>query len=1609
MTQIRRCLCGIVLAVAMIVTMIPTTALAAGSGPFTDVKAGDWCFDAVQYVYENGLMNGTSSTQFSPNRVTSRGMIVTILHRLDGTPAAGGFYRFEDVAAGSYCEDAVAWGAENGIVGGYGNGKFGPGSPITREQLAAILYRYVGYKGLSAEAAEDNLAGFPDVARVSGYAVSALNWAVGAGLINGTADGTLNPQGSATRAQVAVILYRFCVNILGIRDTEHTVTFDLNYKNADIYKTVEVLDGKTVREPDDPVRRGYTFRGWYTAPTGGHKFDFDTAITGDLTLYARWAGSGSGGSGGSSSGSTYYGVTIGASENGGVTTGVNSLISGTVILADGPQLKVKNTGTVIATATPDPGYRFVKWQINGTDLPDGGTYTVNGSITIKAVFAPITYTVTITPRAGGAVTPTTVTAPYGAAITQSGNTLTVGDQTVTATPDAGYTFTGWTVGASTVTGNMTVTANFAPIPEEPQTVTITISPEGSGTVAPGTVTIPAGATVTGDDENGKLLVNGTEAAAATPADGYQFAGWTITADGDGKYTITATFTQIPEETYTVTIAVAPADSGTVDQTSIAGVPSGAAVTVSGNTLTINGTTVTATAEDGYRFVNWTISGAEVTGGATVTGDTTITANFEEIPAEEVTVTFDANGGSDSAMADQTFTKGTPANLNACTLTAKKYYAFLGWNTAADGTGTAYADEAEFPADESTTLYAQWAVDVLRQAVDNSVTGVSGQTGALNTKMQQVANSAKLNDLMERAVRLATKLSDQTNTEKDDQLIQYVQNIDWTTAVLADGWITGTADAVENDAAVSATVGGKVVILAAAGVPYTALQNAESYDPEDILAATIALTQDVWNSVLLPTAENFKTISDTFTVTYTGTETITAKFNDVDGLYTKLQAYKSAITSGTLTQEQAKEIVQILKDHVEVPTGQRSVEKLLKLTYAVAQDMLEEAVNNDTVNARLTVEFDILDSCKYAGQYEDGTFKDTYTLDLTGNCGAQYKKEVYDALITAKQKVENCIDKIEAGGEVIYTDGDIISALLENYGKVKGGMDVYATVPVPAKVQNAYDKLLNNVIASVKTKLIGMVNGQINTVDITDEINAAIGRLPMDSIENELNAMLSEIGSDKTVSNLELSDFGLDVDAFAAAVKSDIQKWWNENQNGFVDDVLTGGPVYKDGVILSENLKKLSGYLGEGSATRQYLDGTVRTGVQTYAENLLKEEITKAVQTKVTGLNSKISDINSALASAKTAFETANHAIDTANVAIDQANQTLETNKNDILDYGASEDDFAAMKLEKINTLVKPDDLKWSVDSIQADNVDWDDWTAVSEIITTLSDKIDELDALLTSINGDDAGSLKSQAAVIKAQKEVVENKLSSNSYWDEDEWGQKPTIGDVTMTVPDLADEKAAVSDAKTALGKITGEGGVDGGIEAAKTAAGSKFDSVVTDETNGYLKPAALCGQVAKAIQDKLDTTEQYQAIKDLLPLTGEDGSLALENVTLDTIGTFKTAMNKDLDELAGDSAATLVNSLNQAASALAKMPESATVSVTVNDGAMFTDSTVTAAALAEALQGSDLDAIYDSLCGLLTEDAKALSVGDFAAADYQKVSVTVTGGKYDYPLNVYLKLTNI
>ncbi|MDO4552076.1 MAG: S-layer homology domain-containing protein, partial [Bacillota bacterium] len=183
---------------------------AAWVNPFADVAAGDWFYGNVAYACENGLMTGTSATAFDPHGTATRAMVATVLWRMDGSPGVEGMYSdYTDVARGAWYESAIGWAAQNGVLSGYGGGLMGPEDDITREQMAAVLYRYAEYKGYDLSATAD-LSPFTDAGQISDWAVTPLSWANANGLISGKGAGVLDPGGSAERCQVAAILERFC-------------------------------------------------------------------------------------------------------------------------------------------------------------------------------------------------------------------------------------------------------------------------------------------------------------------------------------------------------------------------------------------------------------------------------------------------------------------------------------------------------------------------------------------------------------------------------------------------------------------------------------------------------------------------------------------------------------------------------------------------------------------------------------------------------------------------------------------------------------------------------------------------------------------------------------------------------------------------------------------------------------------------------------------------------------------------------------------------------------------------------------------------------------------------------------------------------------------------------------------------------------------------------------------------------------------------------------------------------------------------------------------------------------------------------------------------------
>lgn len=206
---------SIIVTLCFLLTLVPAGAFAAPKDtevPFDDVQTTDWFYDTVQYVYDEGLMAGTGDRIFSPQQTTTRGMIVTILHRMAGSPEAEA-QDFTDVDVDAWYAPAISWSIESGVGAGYGGGLFGPDDAITREQMASFLYRYAELKDYDVSAVGD-LNDFADASAVSDWAEDVMSWALGAELFAGRDNNQLAPQGLTTRAEAATILMRYCENIV---------------------------------------------------------------------------------------------------------------------------------------------------------------------------------------------------------------------------------------------------------------------------------------------------------------------------------------------------------------------------------------------------------------------------------------------------------------------------------------------------------------------------------------------------------------------------------------------------------------------------------------------------------------------------------------------------------------------------------------------------------------------------------------------------------------------------------------------------------------------------------------------------------------------------------------------------------------------------------------------------------------------------------------------------------------------------------------------------------------------------------------------------------------------------------------------------------------------------------------------------------------------------------------------------------------------------------------------------------------------------------------------------------------------------------------------------
>ena len=235
---------------------------------FNDVTEKDWFANDVKYVVDKKLMTGTGNDLFSPNGKTTRGQAVTILYRLAGSPKVSGGGSFTDVKSGTWYTDAVQWAVKNGIASGYGNGRFGPNDTLNRQQLATMLVRYARLKNYDTKPSGD-LSKFKDGNKVDSYAKTAMEWAIGAGLISGSSDGNLNPNGTATRAQLAAILHRFCENVTGTKATDTVLDKLLSKNPATGNKELALITAElSLKTYDNDGSNDESVRGYLTYDLG---------------------------------------------------------------------------------------------------------------------------------------------------------------------------------------------------------------------------------------------------------------------------------------------------------------------------------------------------------------------------------------------------------------------------------------------------------------------------------------------------------------------------------------------------------------------------------------------------------------------------------------------------------------------------------------------------------------------------------------------------------------------------------------------------------------------------------------------------------------------------------------------------------------------------------------------------------------------------------------------------------------------------------------------------------------------------------------------------------------------------------------------------------------------------------------------------------------------------------------------------------------------------------------------------------------------------------------------------------------------------------------------
>lgn len=290
----KRQLLSLLMVCSLFIAMFQSTALAVETdSPFKDVKASDWFCDAVQYAYEHDLMSGTGSATFSPKDTTTRGMMVTILYNLEGKPTAAS-PSFTDVPANEWYAVPVAWANTNGIVSGYGNGRFGPNDPITREQMATILYQYAKYKQFDLTVT-GNISAFIDGEKVSKYAVIPCNWAIGEGLISGVGKNQLNPIGNAERSHIAAVMKSFCEKVMTKVETKTLFHFDsstvtsVTLLNGNKLTKVKIVEPNQIKDIVNLLNNFSYASTQELPPAGGWSYRMDLETDAGETSIYYWS------------------------------------------------------------------------------------------------------------------------------------------------------------------------------------------------------------------------------------------------------------------------------------------------------------------------------------------------------------------------------------------------------------------------------------------------------------------------------------------------------------------------------------------------------------------------------------------------------------------------------------------------------------------------------------------------------------------------------------------------------------------------------------------------------------------------------------------------------------------------------------------------------------------------------------------------------------------------------------------------------------------------------------------------------------------------------------------------------------------------------------------------------------------------------------------------------------------------------------------------------------------------------------------------------------------------------------------------------------------------